>query len=284
MPEQNFTSFVLRNKALECQVVPDLGGRIVSLRNLITGREWMWSPNRERRLFRNALGDDFASSTLTGWDECLPTIAPCSFKGRTLPDHGEVWNQAWTVERVEASSEALRMSIHLPVSRFTFTRTLRLFEDGMGVEYALTNNGADAEEYIWAMHPLLRIEDDDRLELEAGLSSALANEPWLINLTFPEAQPACAKRFIRLPSGQARVGVVNDRTTDQLRIEWDAAENDTLGLWLTRGGWHGYHHLALEPTNGGHDSLHEAARTGHCGLISPGTTKTWSVRIHLSPT
>ena len=90
--EHRFEVYVLQNESLEISLVPDLGAKVISLVNRWTGREWMSCPTGGPKLFRNERADDFAASTLVGWDECLPTIAPCVFKGRSLPDHGEVWN------------------------------------------------------------------------------------------------------------------------------------------------------------------------------------------------
>ena len=86
---KGFGARILRSAVLEVVVVPDLGAKVVSLKNLCTGREWMYHPNNIHNLFQNKPNDDFAKSPLVGWDECLPTIAPCTWRGRSLPDHGE---------------------------------------------------------------------------------------------------------------------------------------------------------------------------------------------------
>jgi hypothetical protein len=64
-------------------------------------------------------------------------------------------------------------------------------------------------------------------------------------------------------------------------FEWDTKLNCILGFWLTRGGWNGYHHLAVEPTNGAPDALADAAKTGRCGLIQPGELQSWNARIRV---
>src|ERR1039458_10375594 len=89
---QGFAVHVLGNDGVELAMVPELGAKIISLKNLRTGREWLWHPHDSLRLFKNQPLDDFAASPLVGMDECLPTILPCSWRGRQLPDHGEVWN------------------------------------------------------------------------------------------------------------------------------------------------------------------------------------------------
>jgi len=73
-----------------------------------------------------------------------------------------------------------------------------------------------------------------------------------------------------LREGQA--GLVNSATRDRLRFEWDTKVNNTLGLWLTRGGWNGYHHVVLEPINGAPDPLDVAAKAGRCGIVPPRET------------
>src|SRR5882724_10779024 len=74
--EQGFDVHALSNEDVEIAVVPELGAKIISLKNLRTGREWMWHPQGGVKLFRNQSGDDFSKSPLVGADECLPTIAP----------------------------------------------------------------------------------------------------------------------------------------------------------------------------------------------------------------
>ena len=50
---------VLSNEDVELAVVPELGAKIISLKDLRTGREWMWHPPGGLKLFRNLPGDDF---------------------------------------------------------------------------------------------------------------------------------------------------------------------------------------------------------------------------------
>src|SRR6266481_4178400 len=96
--EQGFEVFILSNQEVELAVVPELGARIISLKDLRTGREWLWHPTKGLKLFRNRAGENFESSPLVGMDECLPTIAPCCWRGRDLPDHGEVWATNWSLD------------------------------------------------------------------------------------------------------------------------------------------------------------------------------------------
>jgi galactose mutarotase-like enzyme len=280
--EQGFDIFVLRNASLELSAVPELGAKVVSLKNLRTGREWMSSPADGMRLFRNRRDDDFAASTLVGWDECLPTIAPCTWKSRTLSDHGEVWSVAWDVDQAAWQQGVVSTSVRLTVLPLVFQRTIALVDREVQVHYALTNESDEPQSFLWAMHPLLTIHDGDQFDLSPEVRGQLAAETWIDSLAFDSRAPACAKAFAG-PLREGRAGIVNSRTGDHLTFMWHTAVNDTLGIWLTRGGWNGHHHLALEPTNGMPDSLAVAAEQNRCGRVLPRVTKSWMVRLCLEP-
>jgi hypothetical protein len=279
---QGFEAYVLRNESIELTVVPELGAKVVSLKNLRTGREWMASPSADRKLFRNCLGDDFATSTLVGWDECLPTIAPCEWEARLLPDHGEVWSVPWHVEQAAWERGELTTSARLPISPLLFQRSIALGEQEIRLSYSIANTGDSVARFLWAMHPLLTIERGDRLQLPPEVREQLAAETWIDSLDFAGRKPACAKVFAR-PRGLVTAGVCNSTTGDRLAFTWDTEENDTLGLWVTRGGWNGIHHLALEPANGMPDSLADAAQHHQCGIIPVNGRKSWTVRIAVGP-
>lgn len=273
----------LRNHLMEVVVVPELGAKVVSLKNRLTGREWMYHAGNGTRpkLFRNRLGDDFARGPVAGWDECLPTISPCVWRGRNLPDHGEVWSAAWQWDATAWAQGRIKTSVRLPVSPFEFTREIGLRAGTLEMRYHLKNLDETPQEFLWAMHPLLALQPDDRLLLTSETRQQLPPQPWMNSLHFPEGTPACLKSFAG-PLTEGRVGVVNPATGDGLVFTWDTAAANTLGLWLTRGGWHGHHHLALEPANGAPDSLAAAVAEGkRCGILAPGGEMRWSVQLRL---
>src|SRR5260370_21274909 len=122
--EEGFAVYVLSNQKVEIAVVPELGAKIISLKNLETGREWMWHPPGGLKLFRNRPDDDFSKSPLVGVDECLPTIAPCSWRGRDLPDHGELWNTPWSVDHMAWKGGVLRPPPGWAFRRFNWSGRL----------------------------------------------------------------------------------------------------------------------------------------------------------------
>jgi len=278
--EQGFEVFVVNNQVIELAVVPELGARIISLKDLRTGREWLWHPARGRKLFRNRVGDNFESGPLVGVDECLPTIAPCCWQKRDLPDHGEVWAAPWKLDFEAWERGVLRTGVNLETSPFYFERTIELQENEVWLSYLLNNRAAVEEFYLWAMHPLLQLQIGDRLELPASTRALLNGAAWIdaVNSTKPNRD--CEKIFA-WPVSEGRAAISNPKTGDYLEFEWDATENDTLGLWLNRGGWHGHHHFALEPANGEPDVLTAAAQRKRCGVVAANTSVAWRVCIRV---
>jgi len=292
-----FSVQVLQNATAAIQIIPALGAKISSLVNLQTGREWMWSPP-EPKLFANKTGDSFPDGTKIGADECFPTIAACEWRGRSLPDHGEVWTEAWEVAVEEGR---VKTSISCPISPFRLERTASLSGGCLTLDYAATNLSSEPQECLWAIHPLLTIEPDDVLHLPAesyrvdasidcGLGDRGAAGTWpspregmhLDRLDFGSNDPAAVKIF----TDSLKEGVItvrNRNTGDQLIFRFDPSVLNTVGIWINRGGWAGYHHLAVEPTNGAPDRLDIAAQDWRrCWTLAPKETRRWSVSLEVS--
>jgi Aldose 1-epimerase len=277
-----FLVYVLRTAAVEIEVVPELGAKIISLKNLRTQREWLWRPKDKLELFKNSPQDDFSASTLVGIDECLPTIAPCSWRGRQLPDHGEVWSRPWLVEQSAWRHGILKTSIKLENSPLEFERTLRLREDHLQFDYKLFNLAAMEEHFIWAIHPLLRLTEGDTLELPESTRALFNGDAWIDSVASAIPQKKCCKAFGH-PVREGMAAIKNSVQGDWLQFTWDPDANNSLGLWLTRGGWHGHHHFAIEPTNANHDSLATAAGLQRCGVIAGSASTGWQLSVRVGP-
>ncbi len=271
-----FAACGLRTEELELVVVPGLGAAIASLRSVRSGREWMWRPPGAGSLFANGWGDPFERSPLTGAVECVPTIAACRVAGRELPDHGEAWTASWEISESAFRDGCIRTSVRLPVSRLSFSRSIRLNGPVARFEYRIDNPAQEAVPYLWAFHPLFTVENGDRLELPTSIRCVRVGEsrgyPGLAatgTWDWPAPRPGirldrvgCGPedsfvkmfaRFIGPSSGWAALC----RGAERLEFRFDPSEIPYLALWLTHGGWHGFTHLAIEPTSHMADSLAE---------------------------
>src|SRR6185295_9499325 len=97
VPGEGFDRVILDNAVARVVVVPDLGGKIVSLVRIASGREYLISLPSDEDFRKPSFGGTFVDYNNVGFDECIPTIATRShpeakFAGFQLPDYGAVWS------------------------------------------------------------------------------------------------------------------------------------------------------------------------------------------------
>lgn len=297
--EQGFAVVGLRSGEVELRMVPALGGRIIGLRNLRSGREWCWHQPRPDWLWANRAGDDFGKSTQAGIDECVPTVASCLWRGRAIPDHGEVWFQSWELDPEVLEQQILKATVPLTVSPLVFTRAIHAEGGGSyRFDYCLENRGDREEPFLWCIHPLLNIEAGDRMELPAEVRSLRLNgglgapisfgdvwnypEPFpghrLDTYEIPGIPGGCVKGFAdHLATGCA--AIVNAGSDARLELSWDPTALPVLGIWINRG-LGGFHHVALEPATGAPDSLVDAVNDWGQFRVVPATGRIqWSLHL-----
>lgn len=294
-----FSAVGLASGSVEVWIVPELGARIVSLRNLRTGREWCWHRPESHWLWRNQPGDPFATSTHAGIDECFPTVGACTHAGRALPDHGDVWAREWKLE--SSRDDEIVCAVDGPDGAYRFQRSVSLADAELRLDYRVENRKDAPLDFLWSLHPLLAIQPNDRIELGSEVTRVDVGYPqpadardsswsWpeesgarLDHLELPASTPGCAKIFAGpLRSGHA--ALVNSTTEDRLEFAWEIASQPWVGVWLTRGGYQNWHHLAIEPTNAPTDALADAP-TLHAETrrVSPSGVREWTVYLRLKP-
>ncbi|MFI5314588.1 MAG: DUF5107 domain-containing protein [Myxococcota bacterium] len=270
-------ALVLENAAVAIAVLPELGGKIASLVNRATGREWLWrNPYLPYR--RAAPGDSYVALHDTGGiDECFPTVAPTD----SLPDHGELYSQAWTVER--RTDDSLVTSVPGPRARYRFQRTLHLARAAarLDLDYRLENLSDGELPFVWCLHPLFAIEPGMRIELPDSPPLCVPDP------SSRDFAPSASKTFAG-PLTRGEVGLVTADGGEALRLRFDPAQTPFVGVWRNFAGWSGagtppYFNLALEPSIGDSDSLDEAIARGTAGLLAPRAVRSWRVAIELSP-
>ena len=285
----------LTGQAARATVVPGFGGKIASLVDPRSDREWLW--HNDRLPFREPVYDasytgEFDSG---GWDECFPAVAPGFFpsgpwKGIPIPDHGELWGLPWEVEEATDARIALAASgIRFPLR---FTRTIALADSGLRLDYRVSNPTPFDFPFLWCAHPLLAIEPGMELLLPEGTELQAygrdLGKPWRWPRELPPPDAGLAiKAFGRSP----RPGWAAVRAgSSGLRMEWDPAVVTHLGIWLNAGGWAGstgaapYYNLGLEPGIGPGDDLNLAASIlQDAGTIPAKGHCDWTLQLHLTP-
>jgi len=291
-----FAAYGLRTDHLELLVIPELGASIVSLRSMRTEREWMWMRPDRAGLYTNLFGDAFEQSPLAGAVECIPTIAACTVSGRVMPDHGEAWSLAWNLDEPAFSQGTISTSVRLPVSGLELSRRIRLDGPVARLEYGVFNPSTQTVPYLWAFHPLLAVDGGDRIEVPASITQVRVTDSQGYAIpapqglwNWPEALPGVrldaidpnrfshsfAKLFADYSTCEHGCAALC-RGAERLEFRFDTKEISCVGLWITQGGWHGFTHVAIEPTTHASDSLDDARR-----LLAPMESHSWRFDLAL---
>lgn len=300
---------------LKLAMLPQLGGKITSLRDTRTGREWLW---RHPRLpyRQTAPGASYVLEADTGgWDECFPSVAACTYpsapwRGATIADHGELWSQAPELTVVESSGGVMLRTqwqgVALP---YLFERSVTLTAGSATVrsDYIVYNQADDPMPYIWCIHPLLAIEPGMELRFPADARfnryAALPDDllPQAADLRFPLTVEGGGQALdlARLPdrsagialklwsdplrTGWARLGAADGA----LQLRWDTTQLPQVAFWLNLGGGAAdggapLYNLGLEPCIGAQDSLAEAVGVYETfGTVPARGTYAWHLEFEL---
>lgn len=292
-------------------VIPALGGKINSLRDTRSGREWLWrNPRLPYRAFPH--GSGYAEADSGGWDECFPTVDACRYPGEPwtgarIQDHGELWAQqpTFTVTN-EGEAVLLHTQWHGVALPYRFERTIRVVPDSprLRCEYRATNTSPNPMPVIWAAHPLiaiepgmrLRVPPDARFNATAVLPrNALAERrglsfPLRVGETDLSMLPEPCGVALKLWSNPMQEGWATVQAHDgMLRFRWDAGELTQLALWMNFGAFAGvpgapYYNLGLEPCIGAQDAVETAARDENLLLtLPPHGERRWWLEVDLTP-
>ena len=155
----------LRSEHLEVDVAPEVGGRIVGIRHLGSGHEFLWR-NSRLRLEPQPPGSEYDPNFYGGIDELLPNDIPETIDGVACPDHGELWTRSldWRIDGQRWSWKA-----ELPRCGLTYQRRMRLRADSPHVDfhYRLTNPTGAERHFLWKLHAALAVEAGDVIDCPA---------------------------------------------------------------------------------------------------------------------
>ena len=75
------------NDFIKFKIIPDLGGKILSIFNKQLGKEFLWR-NENLLLQTHQAGADYDANFYGGIDELIPNDIPENVDGTEYPDHG----------------------------------------------------------------------------------------------------------------------------------------------------------------------------------------------------
>ena len=300
-------SVTLATEAVELEVVSEAGARVVSLRDRRRDREWLVQGQKPRELEQidwAEQGAVFAGRESFGWDECLPTTAPCAdplVSGVDLRDHGDQWGRGSYLRldhahgTVEHSWAAARWDYRLR-RRLSFAD-----EETVLAQYLLESHADVPLPFHWAQHPVIRAEPGSTIDLP-GVAAVRCSWRHGIDLpdelAWPKATSTDGRErdlaCVRTGEGWA-AGLYADAREDarvvapdgaRLDVAWDREFAPALRVWLSFGGWppddEPSEQIALEPCTSMHDHLEGAMADGEERVLPAGGELRWWVRLRLS--
>ncbi|MSO33925.1 MAG: DUF5107 domain-containing protein [Candidatus Nanopelagicaceae bacterium] len=297
---QGWKTEVLENDYLKVSVIPELGAKIAQIRDKQANYEWLWD-DPTRPLRARQASDSYDEHNIAGFDECFPNIGISSYPGEpnvTLPDHGELWSQAWSCQKTNDSILTTAIGKVLP---YTFEREITLKDRCLRFSYSIENTGQESFKGFWSAHPLFHAVEGMQILLsgnptmtkEFGFSGRMGSDGadgysgHLDKYTWPNtigesgrsydlsqitlAEPLTDKVVIAAPHDGV-ITLLNSRHNCSVQFSLNSQEIPYVGICFNldawpftgaKGRW-----LAIEPSTGPTDKLNESEQLSDIPIFS----------------
>jgi galactose mutarotase-like enzyme len=268
--------------------LPAWGGKIVSLFDRKSERQWLLQPNGPLPN-KPTYGDDFVAAGLFGWDEMVPTVDSCPNEdGQILPDHGEVWSGPWRV--IARSPNSATMEVSGRAIPYRLVRELNVGATAMRLTYRLTVEGEDALPIMWTAHPQFVVGERSKVLLPEGCETVIDTYPEDGNSLPRRTWSRESETFSDVPAGQCRMSYVDpeckvetvtlvDEDGTWLRLSWDPASVPYLGIWCDNRALAHRTVVGLEPSTGFYDRLDRAIQLHRVPIVTPGLPVSWYIDL-----
>lgn len=285
----------LENDALLVSVLPQVGAKIYDLIAKRAGQNFLW--HNPRILPQTYPVDaNFDNYWCGGWDEGFPTCDACMFQGEQYPNLGELRSVVWQVSDTRSDDEgaSVTLSAYGPISPVKAEKQVTLASSGpiVRVRSRITNLGPAPLEFIWGTHPALNVSDEAILRIPARtgivgqVSHASLGQPGQCYV-WPHLETRNGKTDMSrtLPASS---GLNCGHYATDLEGGWYAVEDAATGrgfllkfsvetcpylwMWLSYGGWRGYHHVIVEPWTSYPVNLADAVQKGTARRLAAGET------------
>lgn len=280
----------LENGQLRVTVAPGVGGRIVQVRHLDSGHDFLWT-NSRLPLARQAPGTAYDPQFYGGIDELLPSDLAESFGGIASPDHGELWTTALSA-RIDDT--VLVCSGTLAVSGMLYEKRVRLSDTGPEIvcDYRITNTRVTPLPFLWKLHAAMAVKPGDMILCPAQHARPLDLEWSRCPTNQPFAWPRCAEtamdrippidgtsEFLCLSGLRAGTMAWSDGTLE-FRINFDPSVFPWCWYFASFGKFDGHYTAILEPCTSGQLSVAKAAARSECSVLQPGEQIRTTVTIY----
>lgn len=303
------SELVLVNSKLIVTVLPFMGAKIAGIERRKSGTQFLQQANRNLlEVELPEYGQSFAPPYASGFDDCFPTVSPCTLDldGEVveLPDHGELWTSRWDVEQ---TAHGAKLTMFGKQMNYRFTKWIRLEGESVIINYEVENLGETAIPYNWSSHPLLAVDEGDEIMLPDEVSDVVVNGtsddeigmfgdrlPWpelSSELGFrPDSvqyiETEFAGKFFTNSLKNGLAGLYRNKSDESIYFRFNTEESPYLGIWLCYGGWpeslaDRELTVALEPCSSRPDSLQKTIEWDEQITLNPGEVKRWKLELSI---
>ncbi|ULQ52441.1 DUF5107 domain-containing protein [Flavihumibacter fluvii] len=278
----NLEVLLVENDQLSVQIVPALGGKVISVFNKRLGKEFVWT-NQRLRLRANKPYDEYDPNFTGGIDELLPNDLPEIIDGIDYPDHGELWT---TPLSYSLEGDRVHLSAELPLSKLFYSRTVQLdpVQPIIHLTYFLQNNAVEPRHFLWKFHAAAKINEGDQLISTAGLGQVVdpaysrfqQTEPFswpMLNGTDVSIVPPVEGTmdfFYLFDIGSPRMLLESADHKTLFGYTYDAAVFPYQWYFASFGGFLDHYTAILEPCSAMPISVAEAMVKNQCSRLAPG--------------
>ncbi|MRN55893.1 hypothetical protein [Paenibacillus monticola] len=303
---EGYAAWIGETDLVSIGIIPELGSKMITLRNRKTDREWLWRSGKP--LGNGGYGSSFAAGDESGWDEMFPCIDACMYpqqpwQDRAIPDHGEVWSLGWEHHCTGSALHCRVEGVQLP---YLLEKVYSCATEGtIRIDYTLTNKSDSPFSFLWAAHPLLQIHEGMQLHMPSelkeievayseggrlGVSQDTRSWPFVqtaagivdLSTMEPAAGNFAEKYYFTGKLGDGFVGISDPVTGEALWFTFPAEQVPYLAVWANYAGYGGNYHVALEPATGRMDSLQQAIPRNEAAVVEGQGIYRWFLEINIT--
>ncbi|KLU62437.1 hypothetical protein CEB3_c11710 [Peptococcaceae bacterium CEB3] len=293
---------VLENALLKVTLVPGMGGKIASIIYKPLDSELLWQNSLEK-FVESEYDSPFSDGDMSGMDDMFPTIDECFYpdgpwKGTRLPDHGEVWALPWA-SHIHGTAVTLSVfGVRIP---YRLSKIVSLSEGKLDLRYSLKNLSPFDFKFIWALHPLFKVDEFTRIVLPESVKRVInvGNSPlrlgaygsthsWPItkhssgeiydmSRILPPGKGNYDKYYVQGSVPEGRCALYNERSGMEIGLTFSPEKVPFLGMWINEGAYHAQYNVAPEPCTGAFDRVDIAAQWGAVSTIPAMDTYEWQI-------
>lgn len=273
---------LVENDQLSLQIVPALGGKIISVFNKKLGKEFVWT-NRQLPLRANKPFDEYDPNFIGGIDELLPNDLPENIDGIDYPDHGELWT---TPLAYRFEGEQVQLSAELPLSKLFYSKKVHLDPEQpiIHLSYFLQNNSVEPRHFLWKFHAAANIREGDQListaakgqVVDLAYSRFQHTEPFIwpmlngTDVSIIPSDEGTMDFFYLIDIGLPRMFIESADHQTLFGYTYDAAVFPYQWYFASYGGFLNHYTAILEPCSAMPISVTEAIAKKQCSRLAPG--------------